>query len=419
LLGVSVAEDKLANAPRMSIVVLPFENLSGDKEQDYFANGITDDLTTDLSRLRDSFVIARNTAFTYKGKPANAREIGHELGVRYVLEGGVGRVGETVEINAQLISTETGAHVWADRFEGERSDLGKLQLEVVARLARSLDVELTRAESLRAMRERPNNPDAVDLTLRGWAILYSNPTVANMAEAEALFERARALDPDNVPAMIGLSRALIGLVDMSGNIEVRSGIARAEESIDAALALEPDNSSAHQQKGRVFFTKGYWGRAVAEGEAAIAADQNNAEAHAETGFWKMYLGRSADGVADIETALRLSPRDPMVPYWRWWMCRLHSHLAQWEKAIEWCNMAVASGPRDILHRDVLASLAAAHAWAGHDSEAKDALAQLFKVDPNFGARDYELWSGNSSDPTFMAERARIIDGLRKAGLPEK
>ena len=158
--------DKLAAAPRLSIVVLPFENLSGDKEQDYFADGITDDLTTDLSHLRDSFVIARGTAFTFKGKPIDAKQIGRELGVRYLLEGSVRRVGENITVNAQLISTETGAHVWADRFEGERSKLGELQVEVVSRLANSLGVELVKAEALRSMRERPNNPDAVDLAMR-------------------------------------------------------------------------------------------------------------------------------------------------------------------------------------------------------------------------------------------------------------
>jgi hypothetical protein len=137
----------------------------------------------------------------------------------------------------------------------------------------------------------------------------------------------------------------------------------------------------------------------------------------------MFVGRTADGVADIETALRLSPRDPMVPYWQWYLCRLHSHLAHWEKAIEWCNMAVASRVRDlphiVRHIDVLVSLAPAHAWAGHDSEAKETLALMFRVNPNYGARDYEMFMSNSSDPTFMAERARIIDGLRKAGLPEE
>src|SRR4029077_15109684 len=159
LLGVSVANDKLAHAPRLSIVVMPFENLSGDKEQDYFADGITDDLTTDLSHLPDSFVISRNTAFTYKGKPVDVKQIGRELGVRYLLEGSVRRLEDKISVNAQLISTETGAHVWADRFDGERGKLGELQVDFVSRLANSLGVELVKAESLRSMRERPNNPD--------------------------------------------------------------------------------------------------------------------------------------------------------------------------------------------------------------------------------------------------------------------
>jgi TolB-like protein len=166
MLGAS-ADDKLANAPRLSIVVLPFENLSGDKDQDYFADGITDDLTTDLSHLDGSFVISRGTAFTYRGKPVDAKQIGRELGVRYLLEGSVRRVGETITVNAQLIATETGAHVWADRFDGERSRLGPLQVEFVSRLANSLGVELVKAEALRAARERPSNPDAVDLAMRG------------------------------------------------------------------------------------------------------------------------------------------------------------------------------------------------------------------------------------------------------------
>jgi TolB-like protein len=188
-------DDKLANAPRLSIVVLPFENLSGDKEQDYFADGITDDLTTDLSHLPDSFVISRGTAFTFKGKPVDAKEIGRELGVRYLLEGSVRRLGEKVEINAQLISTETGAHVWADWFDGERSKIGELQVDVVARLANSLGVELVKAEALRATRQRPGNPDAVDLAMQGWAAFYSRAGPAYLNDSIALFERALALDP--------------------------------------------------------------------------------------------------------------------------------------------------------------------------------------------------------------------------------
>jgi adenylate cyclase len=190
-------DDKLANAPRLSIVVLPFENLSGDKEQDYFADGITDDLTTDLSHLEGSFVISRRTAFTY---PVDAKQIGRELGVRYLLEGSVRRVGETITINAQLISTETGAHVWADRFDGERSKLGELQLEFVSRLANSLGVALVKAEALRAARERPSNPDAVDLALQAQANWNLPDSKATFNDAVTLSERALALDPQNVRA---------------------------------------------------------------------------------------------------------------------------------------------------------------------------------------------------------------------------
>jgi adenylate cyclase len=226
LLGASV-DDKIATAPKLSIVVLPFENLSGDKEQDYFADGITDDLTTDLSHLPDSFVIARNTAFTYKGKPVDAKAIGKELGVRYLLEGSVRRLGEKVEINAQLISTETGAHVWADRFDGERSKLGELQVDVVARLARMLGVELAK-EALRSMRERPNDPDAVDLAMRSRARYYENSFGDKSINSEVidLGRRALALDPQNESAMDDLAMALNDRVTMQWSDDRAGDLAR-------------------------------------------------------------------------------------------------------------------------------------------------------------------------------------------------
>ena len=161
-----------AEAAHLSIVVLPFTNLSGDPGQDYFADGITDNLTTDLSRIRDSFVIARNTAFTYKGKTVDAKEIGKELGVRYVLEGSVQRDQNRVRVNAQLIDAETGAHLWADRFEEDVADLFKLQDQVVARLANALGFELVKAEAEKGARSK--NPDAIDLTMRGLALVATN-----------------------------------------------------------------------------------------------------------------------------------------------------------------------------------------------------------------------------------------------------
>ena len=242
LLGASVAEDKLKTAPRLSIVVLPFENLGGDPDQDYFADGITDDLTTDLSHIPESVVISRKTAFTYKGKPIDAKAIGRDLGVRYLLEGSVRRSGEKIAVNAQLISTETGAHVWADRFEGERANLGQLQVDIVSRLANSLGVELVKAESLRSMRERPDNPDAADLAMQGWALINQVDDKERFNDGMKLFERALALDPQNVQAMTGLASVLQWRAFDGWSDDWARDFGRAEGLIKRALVLQPENS---------------------------------------------------------------------------------------------------------------------------------------------------------------------------------
>jgi adenylate cyclase len=411
----TAAEDKLANAPRLSIVVLPFENLSGDKEQDYFADGITDDLTTDLSHLRDSFVIARGTAFTFKGKPIDAKQIGRELGVRYALEGSVRRLGEKIEVNAQLVSAESGAHVWADRFEGERGKLGELQVEVVARLARSLGVELVKAEALRSMRERPDNPDAADLAMRASARYNSSGDSRSInSDVIDLGERALALDPQNERAMVDLANALTDRVENLWSDDPAGNLARADKLADSALALQPDDAWAHMAKAEVFFDKRQWRAAISQAEAALADDPNNPNAHANLSFWNMFLGHSEDGFAGVETALRLSPRDPSVTWWQFYMCHLHTHLAQWEQSIEWCGKSIASGNASMYP---YVDLAAANAWAGHDKEAKEAVAQLRKLYPEFTVQTWaEIpWGDN---PTFNAQYQRIVEGLRKAGLPE-
>jgi adenylate cyclase len=418
LIGASAVEDRLKTAPRLSIVVLPFENLSGDSDQEYFADGITDDLTTDLSHIPNSFVIARDTAFTYKGKPAEAKAIGRELGVRYVLEGSVRRVGETIEINAQLISTETGAHVWADRFEGARSNLGKLQFEVVARLANSLGEELVKAEVLRAKRERSSDPDATDLAMRGSAIVWNfnsaNKTTWN--DAIAMFERALALDPKNVSAMTGLATALFARPYAGWSEDPQGDIARADKTADAALAIRPDDSEAHFIKALLFEHKSQWGPAIAEAETAIADDPNNARAIAMASYYRMFLGHAEDGVVGQETALRLSPHDPMAPIWQVHLCYLYNHLAQWERSIEWCENALANNVKE--RAGALSELATAYAWAGHEEEAKKAVAELRKIDPSFTMQTVAR-QRFSDDPTFNAQGARIVEGLRKAGLPEE
>ncbi len=197
------------SAPRLSIVVLPFSNLSNDPDQEYFADGITDDLTTDLSRISGSFVIARTTAFTYKGKPIDIRQIGRELGVRYVLEGSVRRTGDQVRVNAQLIDAESGAHLWADRFDTNRANLAEAQSEITGRLASTLNVELLSDASRRIEQEKKVDPDARDLVMRGWAWWYRAASLGAQEEALRAFERALEIDPRSTDARIGIARLLV------------------------------------------------------------------------------------------------------------------------------------------------------------------------------------------------------------------
>jgi TolB-like protein/class 3 adenylate cyclase/tetratricopeptide (TPR) repeat protein len=413
MFGVSVAEDKLATAPRTSIVVLPFENMSGDPEQEYFADGLTDDLTTDLSHIPGSFVIARNTAFTYKGKAVDAKEIGRELGVRYVLEGSVRRVGETISVNAQLISTETGAHVWADRFDGERSKLGQLQVDFVARLANSLGVELVKAENLRAMRERPNNPNAVDLLLRGWADWEKGFTTANVNEAIGDFERALQLDPDYTNAKIALAEGLAERLIIKGGNEAED-LPRAETLVTSALSEEPESAIAHFVKANLAFARGQFNDMLSELDVAIEIDRNYAVAYNQRGVAHTFLGRAKEAIPEIETALRLSPREPSRNAWEFNICNAYSIMAEWEKAVEWCQKSIATNAG---HFPPYIDLAAAHAWLGHDAEAKAAVAGLLKLKPGFTVQQLASikWS---DDPQFQRGAQRIIEGLRKAGLPE-
>jgi adenylate cyclase len=201
--------------------VLPFANLSPDPEQEYFVDAITDDLTTDLSRIADSFVIARSTAFTYKGKAVDVRQVARELGVRYVLEGSVRRMGERVQVNVQLIDGDTGSHVWADRFETNRRDLAEAQSEITGRLARTLNLELAEAVGRRVEQGRAGNPDARDFVMRGWAWWYRRMSPAHRQEAQRAFERALEMDPHSIEARIGLATILF-----LANLRPRSRILR-------------------------------------------------------------------------------------------------------------------------------------------------------------------------------------------------
>ena len=409
-------DDKLANAPSLSFVVLPFENLSDDKEQDYFADAITDDLTTALSHILGSFVIARDTAFTYKGKAVDAKRIGRELGVRYLLEGSVRRVGDKIAVNAQLISTETGAHVWAERFDGERSRLGELQVEFVTRLAETLRVELAKAESLRSLRERPTNPDATDLALRGWAAYYLPDTPEHYAKAIEYFEQALRIDPQQEEALIGLSMQLAESVLISFSADPARDAERSAALASLAVLAHPESAWAHYAKSESLYANKQIDAAIAEAEAAIALDPNFSRALHHAGYYKIYLGRAAEGFSGVEKALRINPHYVSIWYWQYSMCNLHEHLAQWDQAIEWCRKSVASQAIYVNY----ALLAAGYSWAGRDAEARATVAELLKLKPGYTVEQWLKYAKHYSDnQTYQRELQPIAEGLKKAGLPEQ
>jgi adenylate cyclase len=310
--------------PRLSIVVLPFANLSNDPEQEYFADAVTDDLTTDLSRIAESFIIARNTAFTYKGKPADAKQIGHDLGVHYVLEGSVRRSADPIQINVQLIDTQTGAHVWAERFNTNRANLPEAQNEIVGRLARTLNLELIQAAARRIEEEKAVNPDARDLIMRGWAWWYRPASVANRQEAQRYFERALESDPRSLQARVGIARILVANVADGWSSSVQQDQARAEQFLLEAVERDANSSMAHFVMGILRRTQNRLTDAKIELETAIALDRNDPPAYSQLGQTVMLMGQPEAGIPQFERAIRLNPRDPSVStvYWAWGACHL-------------------------------------------------------------------------------------------------
>jgi adenylate cyclase len=328
-------------APRLSIVVLPFANLSTDPEQQYFADGITEDLTTDLSRIPDMLVISRNTAFTYRNEPVGTKQIGRELVVRYVLEGSVRRSGNQVRVNAQLIDAETDAHLWAERFDGDALDLFALQDEVTSRIAVSLNLELVAAEAARPTA----HPDARDYIFRGRAARLRPNSREVYAEAISLFEHALALDPQSVEAQSLLASCLVSRVLNGLTDSAAADSARTEELADRALATSPRSPAAHFAKGQVLRLQGRLEEAISEYETVLASDRNWVEALAAIGRCKIYIGPIAEAIPAQEQAIRLSPRDPMICHWYFRIGQAHLLQSHIDEALLWFGRARSANPR--------------------------------------------------------------------------
>ena len=395
-----------AEPAHLSLVVLPFTNLSGDPSQDYFADGVTENLTTDLSRIRGSFVIARNTAFTFKGKSIDAKEIGKELDVRYVLEGSVQRDGTRVRVNAQLIDAQSGAHLWADRFEEDVVDLFKLQDQVVARLANTLGYELAKAEAEKGGRSR--DPDAIDLAMRGYALLQQQPpTKDNLDEALALFRQSLAADPNYASALAGT--AFIYMAEYAyGWINPKIDYdAKIIVQADRAIALAPENGWAHYAKSMYLDLSRRANEAFGAADAGLAVNPNFALLYGARAVAETSLGHFEQAKSDLRQAMRLSPREPRIGLWHMMLSDPELEQGHYEAAIEELQRAIDAGYRPYTP---YAKLAAAYALDGKMDEAKSALAEARRLNPDLTVK----WA-----IAHFPNLPHMFEGLRKAGLPDE
>lgn len=398
-----------ASPPCLSLVVLPFTNLNGDPEQDYFVDGVTESLTTDLSRIRGSFVIGRHTAFTYKGKSVDLRQIGRELNVRYVLEGSVQRNGNRLRVNVQLASAETASHLWAERFDKPLADLFEMQDEIVSRLANTLETQLIEAEARRA--ERSLHPNAMDLYFQGIAWLNKGPTPEHMVRARGFFERALALDPGSVEALLGL--AYVEGMNSAFLIDDRvATFAVAETALTKALSLAPDNALAHMLLGCTLICTNRADQGIAECERALHLNRNLADAHATVGASKILIGRAAETETHVQEALRLSPRDSGVYRWLHWVGLAKLILGADAEAVAWLRRSLETNRNNPL---AYFHLGAALVLVQKPDEARAAIREGLRLDPTFTIRRMRRMSDH---PTWRAGGKRIRDGMRMAGVPE-
>jgi TolB-like protein/class 3 adenylate cyclase/Tfp pilus assembly protein PilF len=390
-----------ARPNRASIAVLPFTNMSSDPEQEYFAEGLAEDLITDLSKVPGLVVIARNSSFAYKGGSADLRLVANSLGVRYVVEGSVRRAATRVRINAQLIDASDNSHLWADRFDRDLADIFHVQDEIVGRIVNALADLLPSARPV--VRRRATNLDAYDLFVRGRVLAPQSPESNEVARG--LLEEAIALDPDFAEAHVWLAMSY-WFVTTNWGEGVASNRAHVRSLAEKAMFLDPKDASAHMILGYIHLYGGEWREAVSEFEAALRINPNHADTWALLSDWKVYEGQAAEAVNCIRKAINLNPHPPGYYYW---LCGWAQYGAgQYDDAIETLRReeTYRSPSRKIL--------AASLAQLGRMDEAHEETRQFLAMDPRFSVR---RWSDTQP---FKDDKMRqhFMDGYIKAGLPE-
>jgi adenylate cyclase len=399
----------LPNKP--SIVVLPLQNMSGDQEQEYFADGLTENLTTDLSRFPGIFVIGRNTAFTFKGKTIDLKLVGRELGVRYVLEGSVQRGGDRIRVSVQLIDAQSGGHLWAERFDRERSDLFQVQDEISRRVAYSLTRQLNKAELERGQRERSSNPHSVDLVLRAKASELGGSHPDKQAAQLKLCEQAVQLDSRNADAWAGIATIKASAVVIGWSQTPSEDLRSATAASEQALAINPHNPVAVSAKGRIFLAQKNFAAALEAFEHAIELNPSHPDYRQLAGVAKIFLGRAEEALESLNEAIRLSPRDLQIADYYMSVGMGYWELARYPEALDWLERSKAQNSRIEATKFLLAST---YLRMGEQEKANAAVRDVLQTKADWTTKLVE-----SSYPLRSASLAALVDDLRKAGLPDE
>jgi adenylate cyclase len=404
--------------PRLSLVVLPFINLSGDAAQDYLPDLITDALTAYLSRIRDSFVIARTTAFTYKGKAVDVKQIGRELGVSYILEGSAQLSGSRVRVSAQLVDAGTSAHLWADQFDADRAELLQMQDAIVTRLARALEIELAAVEAARILRARPTSLDAEDLALRGESIILAYGVYRDEAQAGfELCELALGIDPCNVRALSVLAEKFATQVTMLQSLNREADISRADDLASRALRSDPNSYHAHHARARVLLAQHRVDEAIVAARRSLSLHPGFIPAYRNLCVAGIYRAHPDEVIDYADRAMLLSPLDPYLPFFHLFRAIGCFMLGQDSDAITSLRRAAANSPE---FSPAIAWLASVLALNGQETEAGDLLKRYMRL-RGTKTRTIAQWKAlaYSDDPAYVAFRERYYEGLRKAGMPEE
>ena len=405
----------IANAPRLSIVVLPFRNLSGDASDDYLADGITDDLTTDLSRIADAFIIARQSAYTYKDKSIDAKQVGEELGVRFVLEGSVRRLGDALRVNAKLTSSESGAQIWADRFDEPIEDVGAGQEDIVQRLGYALGWEIIHLEAARSTRERPTDPDSLDLILRAQA-LYNLPySLKRFYEVAALLERAVELDPSSATARALLAQTLIRLYFDSPEGRVEERITQAATLLSHVNVISANTAAALNARAALLSATLHWPEALTVAQRSVEIHPNDADASTALGIINLNVGSADEAVPLFEKAIRLDPRGSF----QWNRYRRLGYallvLGRAAESIPWFLRSLVANPDlpKTVQATIYRMLAAAFALTAQKDDAARAVIKATQLDPLVTVRSDVPYSGNG---VAIAQTKQYQEALRLAGF---